>query len=168
MGIDSDNLFSALVGALLALLLTTGYTEIRQRRQGVRECAELARLLVHELTRNEDQNTVRTREQPAANGEKQEEVLSVTGENRPSLQAWMEVRTRLAQLMKREDFNALDEYYSILQSLVDRLGSSDNLIETASLPFLSSTQRWQKRTEEVKALLKLYAEPKQRKTLLGF
>ena len=168
MGIESDNLFSALVGALLALLLTTGYTEIRGRRQGVRECAELAGLLVHELTRNEDQNTVRTREQPAANGEEQEEVLSVTGENRPSLQAWMEVRIRLAQLMKREDFNALDEYYSILQSLVDRLGSSDNLMERASLRLLSPTQRWEKRTEEVKALLKLYAEPRRRKTLLGF
>jgi hypothetical protein len=168
VGIDSDNLFSALVGALLALLLTTAYTEIRQRRQGVRECAGLARLLVHEVTRNDDLNTVRTREQPATNGEEQEEVLSATGENRPSLQAWMEVRTRLAQLMKREDFNVLDEYYSTLQSLVDRLGSSDNLIETASLRFLSPTQRWQKRTEEVKALLKLYAEPRQRKTLLGF
>ena len=167
MGIGSDNLFSALVGALLALLLTTGYTEIRERRQGVRECAGLARLLVHEVTRNEDQNTVGTREQPAANGEEQE-VLSVTGENRPSLQAWMEVRARLAQLMKREDFNALDEYYSILQSLVDRLGSSDNLMEMASLPFLSPTQRWEKRTQEVKALLKLYAEPRRRKTLLGF
>ena len=167
MGIESDNLFSALVGALLALLLTTGYTEIRERRQGVWECAGLARLLVHEVTRNEDQNTVATSEQPAANGEEQE-VLSVTGENRPSLQAWMEVRARLAQLMKREDFNALDEYYSILQSLVDRHGSSDNLMETASLPFLSPTQRWEKRTEEVKALLKLYAVPRRRKTLLGF
>ena len=98
----------------------------------------------------------------------EQEVLSVTGENRPSLQAWMEVRIRLAQLMKREDFNVFDEYYSILQSLVDRLGSSDNLMETASLRFLSPTQRWQKRTEEVKALLKLYAEPRRRKTLLGF
>jgi hypothetical protein len=55
-----------------------------------------------------------------------------------------------------------------LQSLVDRLGSSNNLMETASLPLLSSTQRWEKRTEEVKALLKLYADPGQRKTLLGF
>ena len=167
MGIDSDNLFSALVGALLALLLISGYTEIRQRRQGVRECAGLARLLLYEFRRNEYLKTVRTREQPAANGEEQE-VLSVTGENRPSLQAWMEVRARLAQLMKREDFNALDEYYSTLQSLVDRLGSSENLVETASLPFLSTTQHWEKRTEEVKALLKLYAEPRRRKTLLGF
>ena len=167
MGIGSDNLFSALVGALLALLLTTGYTEIRERRQGVRECAGLARLLLYEFRRNEYLKTVRTREQPAANGEEQE-VLSVTGENRPSLQAWMEVRARLAQLMKREDFNALDEYYSTLQSLVDRLGSSENLVETTSLPFLSPTQRWEKRTEEVKALLKLYAEPRRRETLLGF
>ena len=36
MGIGSDNLFSALVGALLALLLTTGYTEIRK---DARACA---------------------------------------------------------------------------------------------------------------------------------
>ena len=49
-----------------------------------------------------------------------------------------------------------------------RTGASENLMETASLRFLSPTQRWGKRTEEVKALLKLYAEPRRRKTLLGF
>jgi hypothetical protein len=93
-------------------------------------------------------------------------VLTVHGDNRPSLQAWMEARVRLAQLMKREHFNAVAEYYSILQT-DERLGPRGNLIGQASMSFASPTQTWAERTEAVKDILKRYAEPSGRKTLIG-
>ncbi len=90
---------------------------------------------------------------PTATGDEQE-VVSVYGSNRPSLQAWVESRVRLAQLMGHEDFNTVAEYYSILQTLDEELGPSGNVTGKSSRPFVKPKQTWSERTEAVKASLR--------------
>ncbi len=52
MSLGLDNLWSGAAGAVLVALFTVGYTEIRERRQQVRERMGYARLLDTEIEAN--------------------------------------------------------------------------------------------------------------------
>ena len=157
----------ALTGALLVFIFTVIYTEIREARQRVRECAGLARLLAHEVARNEDQNTVKTRRENVPGGEEQE-VLMVWGASPTVVDVWIEARTRLAQLMDREDFNVVADYYRTLQTLAEKIEprrTEERAQEAIAVP--GHEPSWEERTEQVKELLNQYSEPGKRQRWIG-
>jgi hypothetical protein len=144
-----DDLLGGLVGAVLVFLFTVVYTEIWERRQGVKESAGLARLLLHEVERNEDAVEIRT------GG-----AVRSYARNLPTVDSWLEARMRLAQLIKRKDFEVIADYYQVLQTLRRPLEPyaphNPNLNMTVEFP--SDERGWEERTADVKSRLQRYAE----------
>jgi hypothetical protein len=164
-GVGLDDLLGGLVGALLAVFFTTVLTEIREARQRVRESAGLARLLIHEVERNEDAVEIHPPPEP---GER--EVVMSYRRNIPAVDGWLESRGRLAQLIDREDFGVIADYYEVLRSLRDVLEPypvhSPDLKTDWEFP--GNEPGWAQPTEDVKRRLTNYAYPGWRKNFIGF
>lgn len=114
VSIGLDNLLSGIIGAVLVV----AYTEVRDARRRVSEAAGLAKLLADEVSRNKA--AVVLRRLPEDQGG--QEVLIARGDNPPAIDAWLEVRARLAQLLhRREDFDAISDYYQNWHKLEQRI-----------------------------------------------
>jgi hypothetical protein len=148
---DLNFLWSGAAGAILVAIFTVVYTEFREARQAANERAGLARLLAHEVERNE--GAVEVAQGGPEHGEGVKELVRVrTSTNLPSAEAWVEARARLAQLMARHDFAAIADYYAVVQGLGSPSGATRPYSVGAVEP------GWKERTADVKNRLAKYAE----------
>jgi hypothetical protein len=121
-----DFLFSGIVGAVLAILGTVGYTEYKEFRLRARQRSGFARLLNAELSRNSDilanynvsyiiaPDVVIPRTET-----RQREVWRIQELPPVKLEAWRESRATIASLLPKKDFDAVEVYYRELESLLD-------------------------------------------------
>ena len=166
----SEVVLAAFLGAVFGALATFVITELRESHQRMREKCGLARLLLAEMERNSPDRpepTLVVKETVDAK-DIRHEVVSTYTESPPMLDSWREARTRLAQLLKPQDFIALADYYQILETLSDN-ATSHNVKrgeQKHSQVFISEEQRWKERTEDLQRRLRQYAKPS-RAWLLG-
>ena len=107
--LDWNTLLGAAIGALLVFL----FTEVREYRQRRRERAGLLKLLRAEM----DHNHKRLADLDGATGR---EFDRAGGQALPvSLEAWIECRTKIAQLVDSKTFGDLENYYRQCQDLKD-------------------------------------------------
>jgi hypothetical protein len=117
-----DNLLAGLVGVVLAFLLT----EFRRARERSSERSGIARLLHAEISwnlnvlRNYDPRLLVMPDQAIGRGPYEEPTL-IKRQVLPlvRLDAWRESRVRIAALLNRESFSALEAYYRELENLLD-------------------------------------------------
>jgi hypothetical protein len=107
--LDWNTLLGAAVGALLVFL----FTEVREYRQRRRELVGLLKVLRAELDYN-DQKTAKANLLEVLVSRKE------VGQTIPlSEDAWLECRTKVAQLADRKAFSELETYYRMLQEFKD-------------------------------------------------
>jgi hypothetical protein len=131
-----DFLFSGIAGAVLAVLGTIGYTEVKEARQRSRQRSGLARLLHAEILRNSpilkdyDVSYIIAPDAVIPRTEiRQREVWHIQEMPPVKLDAWQESRATITSLLPKKDFDAVEVYYRELESLLDTKPSANE--ETA-------------------------------------
>ena len=105
--------WNTLIGAAVGAFLVFLFTEVREYRQRRRERAGLLKLLLAEMDHNE-------KSLAEIDGATGWEFDRVGGQALPvALEAWVECRTKIAQLVNAKTFGALENYYRKCQDLRD-------------------------------------------------
>jgi hypothetical protein len=145
-------LASASVGAVVGAFSTFVVTELREARQRMRTLMGYSRLLAIELEANK-----RVADEVDKQHDKFVMSLDSAKYTAPRIETWLEIRVKLAPLLKTDEFHAFNEYYRLLQMLLDL--KEGNTAEEGGMPVRDFVQRLRRYTETTQGIVSKYANP---------